>query len=690
MSVPKVAAVMGAGHDGPGHGGGTRPRRLPRYGCTTSAPRRSSGPRAATSWRRACWTGWRPPPRRGGSVAFATDLGRALRGAELVVEAIPEKLELKREVIRASYEQHLGRRRHHRLEHLRHPDHADRHRARAPGPRGRHALVEPAAPDPDDRGGAGRADRGHDDGEGRLEIIKDVRLRARAAKKEVPGFVENRILYAIMRECLSLVERGRRLRGRAGHLRQVGHRVQAGGDRPDAAARHGRPGHLLQRRLATSTPTCPTRPRSAPTIGTRVAGQLGMKTNGGIFPYTAEQVAGAARRAGRRGLVAVRKALPGLVRPPSSEEVGRQRGSTYWTWRLAGHRPVGGPVAHRRGHPGPVPGVRRLDRAPRGHVHVRHRLRPGPRQQGAAVRAAAAEPRTRRSRRSSLCGTTPEAIDFVVNSHFHFDHVGGNKYLTNATLVDGKESCGRLVPEPFERLGYSDLTFQCPGQKCELVRGRHRDRQGPDRCSTPRGTPLGICRCWRAGGPPADDLLRRRGLHLRDPRADRSSAGSTWTRSSPSARSSASAMAKRTMRRSSPRMRWGMARLETRTESYGLRGGECHEARGPGRDRDRQRPGHRPGHRRQAARGRRRGGRRRHQRGGRRPRRGRLPGAIGHGTDIGDPAQVRSLVEADRRRPSASSTCSSTTPPSCPSRPGTTSTSPSGAGSWPSTSMASS
>lgn len=70
------------------------------------------------------------------------------------------------------------------------------------------------------------------------------------------------------------------------------------------------------------------------------------------------------------------------------------------------------------------------------------------------------------------CGTTPEAINFVINSHFHFDHVGGNKYLTNATLITSKaelRSCH--VPEPFERLGYSDLSFDVPGLKREFVEG---------------------------------------------------------------------------------------------------------------------------------------------------------------------------------------------------------------------------
>ena len=28
------------------------------------------------------------------------------------------------------------------------------------------------------------------------------------------------------------------------------------------------------------------------------------------------------------------------------------------------------------------------------------------------------------------CGVKPEEIDYVVNSHFHFDHVGGNRHLT--------------------------------------------------------------------------------------------------------------------------------------------------------------------------------------------------------------------------------------------------------------------
>jgi 4-pyridoxolactonase len=70
------------------------------------------------------------------------------------------------------------------------------------------------------------------------------------------------------------------------------------------------------------------------------------------------------------------------------------------------------------------------------------------------------------------CGFGPEQVSFVVNSHFHFDHVGGNKYLTNATnLVSKEELRHAKVPEPFERLGYSDLSFDYPGTKYEQISG---------------------------------------------------------------------------------------------------------------------------------------------------------------------------------------------------------------------------
>ena len=60
----------------------------------------------------------------------------------------------------------------------------------------------------------------------------------------------------------------------------------------------------------------------------------------------------------------------------------------------------------------------------------------------------------------SLLGLKPQDINYVFNSHYHFDHCGGNKYLTEACTVCHAlelESCG--CPQPFEMLGYSDLSF---------------------------------------------------------------------------------------------------------------------------------------------------------------------------------------------------------------------------------------
>ena len=57
-------------------------------------------------------------------------------------------------------------------------------------------------------------------------------------------------------------------------------------------------------------------------------------------------------------------------------------------------------------------------------------------------------------------GLKPSDIDYVINSHYHFDHCGGNKHLTEAcTLCHALEMEACKCPQPFEKLGYSDLSF---------------------------------------------------------------------------------------------------------------------------------------------------------------------------------------------------------------------------------------
>ncbi|MDQ3085951.1 MAG: 3-hydroxyacyl-CoA dehydrogenase NAD-binding domain-containing protein, partial [Actinomycetota bacterium] len=127
-------------------------------------------------------------------------------------------------------------------------------------------------------------------------------------EKEVPGFVENRILYAILRECLDLVDRGiispegmdLNVRWGIGYKLAVIGPMElldmAGLDIYDAV------GSYLNQDLSTSGEV-------SSTIRERIAeGKLGMKTGSGIYDYTPEQID---QLRGERAakLVAVRKAL---------------------------------------------------------------------------------------------------------------------------------------------------------------------------------------------------------------------------------------------------------------------------------------------------------------------------------------------------------------------------------------------
>ena len=57
-------------------------------------------------------------------------------------------------------------------------------------------------------------------------------------------------------------------------------------------------------------------------------------------------------------------------------------------------------------------------------------------------------------------GLKTDDINYVINSHYHFDHCGGNKHLGKAcTICHAKELEASGNCQPFEHLGYSDLTF---------------------------------------------------------------------------------------------------------------------------------------------------------------------------------------------------------------------------------------
>ena len=153
MSRFRTVAVMGTGTMGPGMGAVLA--RAGHGGAPVRHERRGSSRR-----RRRCYDiAWgvldrlETPDKGGGSVRYASDVAEALDGRRAVIEAVPEKLDLKKQVF-AEYEQHVG------------PEvllasntsgipitkiAEDLAASRA---RRGHALVEPAAPHPDDRGHA--------------------------------------------------------------------------------------------------------------------------------------------------------------------------------------------------------------------------------------------------------------------------------------------------------------------------------------------------------------------------------------------------------------------------------------------------------------------------------------------------------------------------------------------------------
>jgi len=70
------------------------------------------------------------------------------------------------------------------------------------------------------------------------------------------------------------------------------------------------------------------------------------------------------------------------------------------------------------------------------------------------------------------CGVEPDDITTLVNSHLHFDHVGGNKHLPEATVVVHERELeqGRNC-QPFERFGYSDRSWDYDGASFRTIAG---------------------------------------------------------------------------------------------------------------------------------------------------------------------------------------------------------------------------
>src|SRR5438876_11458557 len=77
------------------------------------------------------------------------------------------------------------------------------------------------------------------------------------------------------------------------------------------------------------------------------------------------------------------------------------------------------------------------------------------------------------SARVEALGRDPTKIDLVINSHFHFDHVGGNAQIPNATLlVQRREWDAGMDPDSAAKRGFNPRDFDL-GHKLRLVDGEH-------------------------------------------------------------------------------------------------------------------------------------------------------------------------------------------------------------------------
>ena len=304
MAAVNRAAVIGTGTMGPGMGAvlARAGIEVALYDVSVEALERAkAGVELAESVLDRLETVRTP----GGSIRYETDLAAALAAAELVAEAIPERLELKHELFP-------------QLERL-----------AAPGA----ILASNTSGIPITRIAEVCSDPGRVIGMHwsnpphlipMIEVIPGdatssettasaVALVERIGyesviEKEVPGFVENRILYAILREAVDLVDRG--IIDAEGMDRCVrwgiGYKLAVIGPMEllDMAGLdiYANVGSYLNQDLCNGTEV-------SKTVTDRVAaGELGIKTGKGLFTYTPERIA-ELRGERARKLVAVRKAL---------------------------------------------------------------------------------------------------------------------------------------------------------------------------------------------------------------------------------------------------------------------------------------------------------------------------------------------------------------------------------------------
>jgi glyoxylase-like metal-dependent hydrolase (beta-lactamase superfamily II) len=107
------------------------------------------------------------------------------------------------------------------------------------------------------------------------------------------------------------------------------------------------------------------------------------------------------------------------------------------------------------------------------HPDLRHdpAARLGPRL--AAIFQVGLAPGAAVNERLESIGRDPGKIDLLISSHLHFDHVGGNALIPNATLlVQRREWDAGMDPDSAVRRGFNPRDYDL-GHKVRIVDGEH-------------------------------------------------------------------------------------------------------------------------------------------------------------------------------------------------------------------------
>ena len=242
----------------------------------------------------------------GGAITFADTLEAAVQGAELVIENVPEKVDTKADLYR-------------RLAPLLGPDTIlatdtsgipittlQAHVADPARFVGMHWSNPPhIIPMIEVIAGSATA---KPTVEAIVALIRQLGLLPVVLKRDVPGFVENRVLYALLRECVDLVETGvidaqdldTCVKWGIGYKLSVVGPMRlldmAGLDIYQSVA------SFLNAKLCDRADVSPM------VTGQTAQGRLGMKTGGGLFPYSPDELRDLPRARAAR-LVAVRRVL---------------------------------------------------------------------------------------------------------------------------------------------------------------------------------------------------------------------------------------------------------------------------------------------------------------------------------------------------------------------------------------------